>query len=532
MNNSTKEMDLNAVQFTITQALNGASPLNEADLDRLALLPLIEYGQARKAVADQLGIPVAYLDAEIMKRQKELNPVATTGSGKPLEMPALVPAEHPVDGASLLHMLLNVLSKYLVLPDHAAIAIALWVVRAHCDEAFAISPRLAILSPVKRCGKSTLLELLAKLLPRPLPTSNVTASVIFRVIEKLHPSLLIDEADSFMKENEELRGIVNSGHRRDSAQVLRNVGDDHEPRSFSTWSPMVIAAIGMLPDTIEDRSIVVEMRRKKPGEVVEGIRWNSRKGEVLKGQLQTIARALARWSFDHTRTLRDIDPSIPNGLHDRAADNWSPLLTIAKAIGEPWVQQANAAALALSTSETKTEPRGVELLHDLAEMFQADTRDRYPSQGLCDALAGLEERPWGDCRQGKPLNQTQLARLLKPFGILSRTIRLEGQGTARGYLRTAFDDAFTRYLPPLPPDSPISKWNSDTTRAQSGDHQLFQGDTEGACVTSEKGLNPAPRAECVTVSLQNQEIQPDEGQPGLFSGEVPSESEEVLNLAD
>jgi len=177
-------------------------------------------------------------------------------------MPTIVLTEHPVDGTQLLQTMLNILDKYLVLPAHAAVAIPLWIMRAHCDEAFDISPRLAILSPVKRCGKTTLLEIIAKLLPRPLSTSNVTASVIFRVIEKYHPSLLIDEADSFMRENEELRGIVNSGHRRDSAMVLRNVGDDHEPRSFSTWAPMVIAAIGTLADTIEDRSIVVLMRRK------------------------------------------------------------------------------------------------------------------------------------------------------------------------------------------------------------------------------------------------------------------------------
>ncbi|MEO7860041.1 MAG: DUF3631 domain-containing protein [Nitrospirales bacterium] len=533
--NRAEEMDRVAVQFTVAQALGGAAPRDKAELDQLALLSLIEYGQVRKTVADHLGIPVAYLDQEITKRRKELTPPATTGSGKPLAMPTIVLAEHPVDGGLLLHTMLDILSRYLVLPDHAPLAIALWIVRAHCDEAFAISPRLAVLSPVKRCGKTTLLEILAKLLPRPLPTSNVTASVIFRVIEKLHPSLLIDEADSFMKENEELRGIVNSGHRRDSAQVLRNVGDDHEPRSFSTWSPMVIAAIGTLPDTIEDRSIVVEMRRKKRGEVVEGIRWNSRKGDVLKGHLHTLARALARWSFDHTRTLWDIEPSIPDGLHDRAADNWSPLLTIATAIGKPWIEQAIAAAVALSSSETNTEPRGVELLHDLYEMFTADDRDRYPSQGLCDALAGLEERPWGDWRQGKPLNQNQLAKLLKPFGISSRTIRLEKHGTPRGYLRTDFEDAFTRYLPTLSKDPPVLKCNTATTRSQSGDTTLFQGETEDACCTFENGTNPASRADCVTVALQNQVSRPAEGQTGLLGtcahdGSLPSDEE--VSLAD
>jgi putative DNA primase/helicase len=349
---NVEEMDHTATQFTIAKALNGANTLDEAELDRLALMPQIEYGQVRIQVAGQLGTAVGYLDAAVNARKKELTPAAGGGNGRPLEMPIIVPAEYPVDGAELLQTILRTLDKYVVLPDHAALAITLWIVRAHCDDAFSISPRLAILSPVKRCGKTTLLEIIARLLPRPLPTSNVTASVIFRVIEKHHPSLLIDEADSFMRENEELRGIVNSGHRRDSASVLRNVGDDHEPRSFSTWAPMVIAAIGTLPDTIEDRSIVVSMRRKQPGEKVEGIRWNSRLGETVKAQLQTVARALARWSFDHTHRLRDIDPAISAGLHDRAADNWSPLLTIANAIGGTWIEQANAASNMLTMSQS------------------------------------------------------------------------------------------------------------------------------------------------------------------------------------
>ena len=495
---NVEAMDRTAAQFTAAKALNEAAPLDDAELDRLALMPPIEYGQVRKHVAEQLGTAVGYLDVAVTARRKALIPAANAGSGRLLEMPTIAPAEHPVDGAMLLQTMLDILAKYLVLPAHAALAIALWIIRAWCDDAFSISPRLAILSPVKRCGKTILLEIMAKLLPRPLPTSNVTASVIFRVIEKLHPSLLIDEADSFMRENEELRGIVNSGHRRDSASVLRNVGDDHEPRSFSTWSPMVIAAIGTLPDTIEDRSIVVSMRRKQPGEMVQRLRWNSRDGETVKVQLQTVARALARWSFDHTRTLKDIDPAIPHGLHDRAADNWSPLLTIANAIGGTWIEQANTAAVALSTGETKTEPRGIELLRDLAGLFKTDACERFPSQGLCDALALLEERSWGDFRRGKPISSAQLARLLREFGIQSQSIRTEA-GVQRGYYREAFDDAFARYLA----TTPLSDCYTATTCSQNGETPLSEVLHTPTCSTLEKTRNPAPDAACSTVALQN-----------------------------
>jgi putative DNA primase/helicase len=79
-------------------------------------------------------------------------------------------------------------------------------------------------------------------------------------------SLLVDEADSFLGEKEELRGILNSGHTRDAAYVVRTVGDEHEPRRFSTWAAKAVAMIGHLPDTLADRSIIIPMRRRAPGE--------------------------------------------------------------------------------------------------------------------------------------------------------------------------------------------------------------------------------------------------------------------------
>jgi putative DNA primase/helicase len=99
-----------------------------------------------------------------------------------------------------------------------------WVV-----EAFDISPLLSITSPTKRCGKSTLLDIVALLAPRAVPASNITAASLFRIVEKFSPTLLVDEADTFLGDNDELRGIINSGHRRSSAFVVRTVGDDHEP---------------------------------------------------------------------------------------------------------------------------------------------------------------------------------------------------------------------------------------------------------------------------------------------------------------
>jgi putative DNA primase/helicase len=125
---------------------------------------------------------------------------------------------------------------------------------------------------------------------------------------------LIDEADTFLKENDELRGILNTGHRR-GGQVLRTVGDDHEPRQFSTWAPAAIAMIGRLPDTLHDRSVIINLRRRKPTEEVKSFRRDR------ADDLHVLARKMARWAQDHQVQLTASDPDMGE-LINRGADNW------------------------------------------------------------------------------------------------------------------------------------------------------------------------------------------------------------------
>jgi hypothetical protein len=176
-----------------------------------------------------------------------------------------------VDGAALLTEMTAATQRYVVVEHGAAETVALWALHAHTLDAFSISPRLAITSPEKSCGKTTLLDVIGCLVPRPLITANATTAAIFRSIVPPRPTLLIDEADSFLEGKEELRGILNSGHRRNGA-VLRVVGKDHEPAAFSTWAATAIAMIGRLPATLEDRSLAVRMRRRRPDEVVTRLR--------------------------------------------------------------------------------------------------------------------------------------------------------------------------------------------------------------------------------------------------------------------
>lgn len=234
--------------------------MDGAEIERLAQGSEFAYERERKASAKKLGVRVSVLDKMVEGRR-----TVVEEENEPSLFPKLDPWPEPVDGAELLGVLVATFTRFLALPDHAAEALALWTVHTHTFDAGAITPRLALTSPKKRCGKSTALGVLQKLVPRPLPAANITAASFFRAVEKWRPTVLVDEADTFLRGNDELRGILNAGHRRDGC-VIRSVGDDHEPRAFKVWAPVAIAMIGRLPDTLEDRSIVVSMRRKLPNE--------------------------------------------------------------------------------------------------------------------------------------------------------------------------------------------------------------------------------------------------------------------------
>ena len=186
---------------------------------------------------------VGTLDQEVA-RARPADGKREAGQGAEVQFAEPAPWPDPVDGAALLTALAAELRRYVSAEPAALDAIALWVMHAHCHEAADISPVLAITSPEKRCGKTTVLSIVATLVPRPLNTANVTPAALFRSVEKWRPSLLIDEADTILRSSDDLRGILNSGHARHSASILRTVGDDHEPRAFATWSPKAIALIG------------------------------------------------------------------------------------------------------------------------------------------------------------------------------------------------------------------------------------------------------------------------------------------------
>jgi Protein of unknown function (DUF3631) len=406
------------------------------------------------------------------------------------------PSENPVDGAALLDEIVSAIQRYVVLPVHAACACACWVVHTFLAEHSLFSPRLSISSPTKGCGKTTLLDVLARLVLRPLLASNVTPAAVFRVIEKHKPCLLIDEADTFLGVNDELRGILNSGHRKGGA-VLRVTGDDLEPRQFATFAPCGIALIGTLPPTLADRSIPVELNRRRPNEPVESFRPDR------AGQLDALARQVARWARDNAIAVAAVDPEMPEEVTNRARDNWRVLKAIAIVAGGNWPEHIDEAAKAAQARVENEASRLELLLEDIRAVGSSDNDTEVRSADLVQRLIELEGRPWAELSHGKPLTQNRLARLLKPLAIGPGNVGPENS-RARGYMRDQFQEAFERYLAPQAPSEVHRCTEGDEIRTSrisephSQEHGCALGKCEnpnnnvllGGCAVARGGISP------------------------------------------
>lgn len=423
------------------QATEMLSDINQKETDkqtlkRLAALPILDYDRIRDEEARKLRVTVTALDKAVNEHRKKTGE-ATEG------LPDVEPWPHPVNPAELLTGISDTVSRFIVCDKEIADTAALWIGMTWLIDVVHIAPLAVITAPEKRCGKTQLLTIFGKLSYRPLSASNISTAALYRCIEAWSPTLLLDETDAFMKENEELRCVINSGHSRDNAYVIRTVGDEHTPKRFSTWGAKALSGIGHLSDTLMDRSIVLELRRKLSHENVDRLR------HAEPNLFLTLTRKLARFADDYREQIRRARPVLPDALNDRAQDNWEPLLTIAECADIGWIERATKAALKLSGSE-KTDSVGNELLADIQEVFETKHVTKISTADLIRALTEDEEKSWETYNRGKPLTPRQLANRLKEYGVKSETIRIGGE-TPKGYKLDSFRDAFERYLPSLPP---------------------------------------------------------------------------------
>lgn len=355
----------------------------------------------------------------------------------------LQPASGTIDADDILNKIEKYISEHAILPRGASTAITLWMVGTYNMDCFRIFPRLTIYSPEKRCGKSTVLDLIEAFSFKSLLTSNMSMASIYRLIEDCQPTLIIDEADTFVATgNKEMVGIINSGHAKNRAYVTRCDGDNFLPKRFSTWTPMALASIGRVQPTIMDRSVVIPLRRKTQSETVKRIQHD------LYDAAKSVRQQLLKWSLDNAKniTANPIEP--PNLGNDRAVDNWLSLFSIANQVSPAWLKKCQLAYQHLNTFED--EPLlSTLLLEDIRTILTNHDEDKIPSADLVAKLVDLEDHPWCEHKNGRAMTQNGLAQMLKIYGIKPKGIRYK-ECTPRGYELNQFQDAFERYLPPLP----------------------------------------------------------------------------------
>lgn len=368
-------------------------------------------------------------------------------------------APEPVDeGAALLDELRAALNRYVILPSpHAVNAVVLWIAASHAQPAWAHAPRLVIRAPEKRCGKSRLLDIVEATCHEPFLTVNASPAAVYRSISEDPPTMLVDEADTIFGSNadgnDDLRGLLNAGHQR-NRPAKRYDAATNRVESIPTFAMAALAGIGAMPDTIEDRAIIVRMRRRAPGEKVEPYRYRRDRPTLL-----TLSERLNNWLRRDISQLERAEPVMP--VEDRAADTWEPMLIVSEHAGGDWPDRARQAALEL-LAESQGDHEGTlrtRLLVDCQRIF--GDRNEIPSSELVRQLNADPEAPWSDYGI-HGLTQAKLARLLSEFDIKSGNVRFPDGTQSKGYRRSDFQDTWSRYCPedtashpshPSPPSS-------------------------------------------------------------------------------
>jgi hypothetical protein len=469
-------------------------------LDRLARFLETRGASVRFVYLPQDGARKVGLD-DYLADDHSVEDLLTLATRDLKRVPARVATDASLDGAAVLDAVRAFFTRYVVFASsHQPVAVTLWCVHTHAVDAAETTPFLSVKSPERRSGKTRVLEVSELLVANPWKVVSPSEAVLYRKIAQDMPTLLLDEVDAtFNMRNdaaEPVRAILNAGNRRGTT-VTRCVGDDHVLEEFPVFCPRALAGIKNLPDTVADRSIPIQLARKAPHEKVERFRQAivAEAAVPIRGWLET-------WTATNLDALRQARPLIPETLNDRAADGWEPLLAIADLAGGDWPAQARAAAVALHCDQTvQEETVAVSLLGAILDVFEEKAVDKISTAELLAALVDRDDGPWAEwwggdlARENNRGPAAKFARLLKPFGISSQTIRLDGQ-TAKGYALDAFNDARARYWPQ-------KRGNNVTTQAGQGLAGDFEDITNANVTFSKPAFQPLRDKGCDVVTSSN-----------------------------
>lgn len=427
--------------------------VDACDLVREGARRRVEERAAEQGVAPaalvRLGATLRELALQLADSSRGAPRDAARDAGR-FALPEPEPWPEPVDGAAVLEEVVAFITRHMAIAPEAAVVCALWVAHAYLFDLWPVTPYLLVVSPTRACGKTTLLDLLVALVPRPLRASDATPAVIFRAIEKFGPTVFLDEIDSWLtrKREDGLVNLINAGSSP-GTPALRTAGEGAamDVKAFNVFSPKVLAGIAApLPDATRSRCIAIRLERATPEKLAQLQRFSARDADSAK----PLASKLARWAADLRADgrLAERVASLPAELSGREEDVWTPLVAIADAAGGRWPKAIRAAVAAFVAAAALEETR------DLALLALSDAREYcrerrlppgalVPTADLLEWMKGDELRPWATVgRDG--LTPRKLSEFLKRFGV-APVQRRDGGEKARGYERDAILAAAERY---------------------------------------------------------------------------------------
>ena len=498
--------------------LDPGAPFEPAAVALLSGLDTSNYERARTLLKGIPGLRIGVLDAKTKP---------AGGDGKPgheFTFPETVPSPTPVDdGAALLTEIAEFVRQYVHIDAPSADAVALWTVMTYIHPRLEVAPFLALMSATRRCGKSALRGVLQTLVRKPFTFSGrITEAVLFRLVELHEPTLLLDEIDTYLRDDPHLRGDINGSQERSGAQAVRCVGDDNVPRGFNTWCAKLFAGIGHLPATTADRALIVRMERAPRSARLAPWRERDRDGvDELRGRI-------LRWITDNENAILGAlrRQSFPPVLHDRARDAWESLFAIADVAGGDWCAPRGraweAGIFIAARGDADGESARETLIGDLHAIFAEHGNPAWlATDTILDKLNAMDSRPWPEWgRSGNKMTARGLAKELRHFGVESRNHQFENGRQLKSYEREALQkSAFDSYAPEgsgnlsvhpsttletrhfreSHPSTGKSEW-TDTNHGNPHKNREVDGWTDRSPLHPGNGTKPAPKR----VSLPSQ----------------------------
>jgi hypothetical protein len=419
-----------------------------------------------------------------------------------------ITASPPIDGAQLLSDLSDFMRRFIVLSREQADVLALWVAHTWAIAAASTTPYICVVSAEKRSGKTKTLEVSRLLVPRPWQTARTSVAALIRKLAADPPvTLLLDEGDALWRGIDEVaeatRAILNAGHSRDGVACLCvGVGANIQVQDFRVFSAKMLASIGLPPDTVGDRAVILHLRRRKPDEPIERLTRRVRK--KIAPEVEDLRSRLDAWTSAHLSELSEAEPILPDALGDRQQDSVEPLLCVAGLAAGRWPERARKAVVAICAAhEDDSESLGVSLLRDAREIFAASGMQPLSSDALAAELAKIEGRPWAEFgRAKKPISKHSIAKLLRKFEVYSTDLWFEA-GTLKGYRPEFFTDAWQRYLPAH--SSGFSNASAREAAPTLNKTQFLQTQGDPALAFAKSASSPVMTRDIATLRLRNPE---------------------------